>query len=126
MVCQGHGQVKAPPLADRVHIKGIQIEFAPPGHFTGGLYDTGGGGWINKDSMTEEKQNAHKFQQWNDLHLRVVGAHVTVHLNGVLVSDVDDHPIPSEGCIALQLHSGGPMKVCFRDLVVRPINTEED
>lgn len=119
MVCEEHGRVQVPPLVDRVHIKGIQVEFAPPGHFTGGLYDTGGGGWINKDSMTEEKQNAHQFQQWNDLDLRVVGDHMTVHLNGMLISDVRDHPIPRKGQFALQLHSGGPMKVRFREIMVR-------
>jgi len=98
-----------------------QVEFAPPGQYTGALYDVRGG-WINKDSITDEMQHALRHKQWNDLYMKVVGQHVYTRLNNVPISDVTImHPIPPQGSIALQLHSNTAIKVRFKNICIRPI-----
>ncbi len=123
--CEKHGKVKVPPYPMRVHIHGPQAEFAPPAHFTGGIYDAGGGGWVNKDQASETKKKAHKFHQWNTMRIKAVGDHVQVWLNGLKISDITDHDFADQGKIALQLHAGGKMKVRFRKLQIREIPPSE-
>lgn len=121
--CPECGHAESLPHRERVHIHGPQAEFAPQN--TGGLYDAGGGGWINKDKLTEKVQKLHRMGEWNDFWIRAEGKHVTVRLNGVVVSDVTDHPFAPRGHIALQLHSGGPMKVMFKDIRLRQLGEGE-
>ncbi|UCD29854.1 MAG: DUF1080 domain-containing protein [Planctomycetota bacterium] len=101
-----------------------QIEFAPPGSHTGGFYIAGGGGWVNKDKFTDQMQKLHKFHQWNDLRIKVAGDHVLSYLNGVVVTDEAGNPLPKEGSIALQLHSGPSMTVSFKDIYIRVIQNK--
>lgn len=110
------------PYMQRVHICGMQVEFAPPNRYTGGIYDSTRGRWVNQDQITDEMQQAHKWQEWNDLYVKVVGRDVIVRLNDMLISDVRDYDFASSGRLALQLHAGGPMKVRFKDIYIRPLN----
>ena len=121
-ICPKCGHTESLPYERRVHIHGPQAEFAPQN--TGGLYDAGGGGWINEDELTEDKQKAHRLGEWNRFRLKAVGDHVTVDLNGVRISDVNDHPFAKQGHIALQLHAGGAMKVRFKDIRIRKLTTD--
>lgn len=117
-----------PPYEKRVHIAGPQAEFAPPGNNTAGIYDAAKMGWVNQDDMTDQKQKMHRFHEWNEMRIRMIGSHITTWLNGYLVSDISAHEFPREGIIALQLHAGGPMKVRFKDILIRepkPLNTEK-
>jgi hypothetical protein len=123
--CEKHGRVKAPPYQMRAHIHGPQAEFAPPSHFTGGIYDAGGGGWVNKDQATPARKQAHKFQEWNTMRIKAVGDHVEVWLNSMKISDITEHDFAEEGKIALQLHAGGKMQVRFRNLRIREIPEHE-
>ncbi len=55
--------------------------------------------------------------EWNTMRVRVVGDHVTTWLNGVEMIDLRDGQIGGvEGVIALQIHSGGGIKVRWRSL----------
>jgi predicted RNA-binding Zn-ribbon protein involved in translation (DUF1610 family) len=113
----GHDQTL--PMTRRVHIHGPQIEFAPPGQHTGAIYDSAIGKWANLEDMNERKEKMHRFKEWNELRVRVVGDDLTVYLNGYLISDLSGYPLPRDGVIALQLHAGGAMKVRFKDIHIR-------
>ena len=98
-------------------ITGWQAEVAPPGGFTGGIYESYGRGWLIQPE--EEKDRALRMGEWNTMRVRVVGDHVTTWLNGVQMIDLVDEKIgEADGVIALQIHSGGGIKVRWRNLFV--------
>ena len=61
--------------------------------------------------------------EWNKMKIRVVGGHVTTWLNGQQMVDIKDDKIAKgKGAIALQIHSGGGIKVKWRNLNVKVID----
>ncbi|MCH7473243.1 MAG: DUF1080 domain-containing protein [Gemmatimonadetes bacterium] len=98
-------------------ITGWQAEVAPPGGFTGGIYESYGRGWLIQPE--EEKDRALRMGEWNTMRVRAVGDHVTTWLNGVQMIDLVDEKIgEADGVIALQIHSGGGIRVRWRNLFV--------
>lgn len=105
---------------DGTRISGWQAEVAPPGLFTGGIYESYGRGWLVQPDPA--KDGVLRMGEWNALRLRVVGSRVTTWLNGVPMVDlVDDEIGRGEGHIALQIHSGGGIKVRWRNLRLRQL-----
>lgn len=104
-----------------VDIKGVQVEVDPnPGMHTGGLYESGGRGWLVKPDVEGEK--AMKAGEWNNVQFVVSGSHVVTFVNGEKIVDyTDSSPRYTNGVIALQLHSGGQGKIRFKDLYIREI-----
>jgi len=99
-------------------VSGWQVEVAPPNHDTGGIYESYGRGWLVK--IPEEKENILKMGEWNKMKIRVVGGHVTTWLNGQQMVDIDDDKIAKgKGAIALQIHSGGGIKVKWKNLKMK-------
>ncbi len=98
-------------------IAGWQAEVAPPGHSTGGIYESYGRGWIIKPDPELDKHL--KFGEWNTMRVRVVEGKVETWLNGYLMITLDDKMIAgATGIIALQIHSGGGIKVQWRNLLI--------
>lgn len=105
---------------DGTAITGWQVEVAPPNKFSGGVYESGGRGWLIKPD--DEAQKALKFGEWNTMKIRVVGGHVTTWLNGVQMIDLKDDKIgEANGSIALQIHSGGGIKVNWKNFKLKEI-----
>lgn len=101
-------------------ITGWQAEVAPPGLWTGGIYESYGRGWLIKPD--EATDGVVKMGEWNHMKLRVVGDRVTTWLNGVEMIDLVDEKIgEAEGVIALQIHDGGGIRVRWRNLYVSEI-----
>jgi len=101
-------------------ITGWQAEVAPPGHNTGGIYESYGRGWLIKP--VAEKQEVLKMGEWNTMRIKVVDEHVTTWLNGVIMVDFEDEKIgQANGSIALQIHSGGGIKVVWRNLKIKEL-----
>ena len=98
-------------------INGWQVEVAPAGKHTGGIYESYGRGWlIQPDAESEKKLKPGK---WNTLKIRVLNDEVTTWLNGhQMVYFKDDKIGKGEGFIALQIHDGGGIKVRWKDLKV--------
>ncbi|MEZ4416036.1 MAG: DUF1080 domain-containing protein [Gemmatimonadota bacterium] len=95
-------------------VSGWQAEVAPPGLWTGGIYESYGRGWLIRpdDSLPDVR-----LGEWNTLRVRVDGEHVTTWLNGVQRIDFADAAIGSgDGHIALQIHEGGGIRVRWRNL----------
>jgi hypothetical protein len=100
-------------------IEGMQVEVDPgKGKHTGGLYESGGRGWVAMPAA--EGENALKPGEWNSLEVSVQGSHITTNLNGVKVVDYTD-PSPKfpDGVIALQIHTGGGVKMRWKDVEIK-------
>jgi putative heme-binding domain-containing protein len=67
------------------------------------ISDKSGEPFVNKD-------------EWNTYEVLAVGGKVQTAINGHLCVDLDDPKISQHGIIGLQMHSGGPMEVRFKDL----------
>jgi len=101
-------------------ITGWQVEVAPPGSNTGGIYESYGRGWLIKPDPELDKHL--KFGEWNTMKIRVVGNLVETWLNSKKMITFEDEKIgEATGSIALQIHSGGGIKVMWRNLEVKVI-----
>jgi hypothetical protein len=99
-------------------ITGWQAEVAPPGHSTGGIYESYGREWLIKPEP--EKDKALKYEDWNTMKIRVVDDKVTTWLNGQeMITLTDDKIGGASGCIALQIHSGGGIKIFWRNIKIK-------
>jgi len=100
-------------------IEGMQVEVDPKvGKHTGGLYESGGRGWVVQP--TAEGERALKSGDWNDLEVSVHAAHIVTQLNGTKIVDFTD-PAPkfTDGVIGLQIHTGGGVKMRWKDISIR-------
>jgi len=105
---------------DGTKISGWQVEVAPPGNDTGGIYESYGRGWLVQ--IPEEKEDILNMGEWNKMRIEVVGDNVKTYLNGEQMVDLTDEKIgEANGSIALQIHSGGGIKVRWRDLQVQEL-----
>ena len=101
-------------------IEGMQVEVDPTRH-TGGIYESGGRGWVALP--TPEGERAIKPRDWNELEVRAEGRHIVTRLNGVQIVDYNDPTLRfTEGVIGLQLHTGGGVKVRFKDISIRDLS----
>jgi hypothetical protein len=100
----------------------MQAEVHPtPGKHTGGLYESGGRGWVSMPP--EDGEKALKPCDWNDLLLSAHTNHIVTTMNGVKTVDFTDPSFQfTEGVIGLQIHTGGRVKVRWKDLYVRETN----
>jgi putative membrane-bound dehydrogenase-like protein len=104
---------------------GIQFRSVPlpDGEMRGPQADIGAGWW---GKLYEEsgrgllvKEGGEKFvkpDEWNDYVVEAVGNRVRIWINGNLCTDYEDDKLARRGIIGLQLHSGGPMEVRFKDI----------
>jgi len=101
-------------------IAGWQAEVAPPGHNTGGIYESYGRGWLIQPDPELDKYL--KFGDWNTMKVVAVGDKVETFLNGHQMISFEDEKIgKASGKIALQIHSGGGIKVQWRNLNITEI-----
>ncbi len=101
-------------------ITGWQVEVAPPGKHTGGIYESYGRGWLIRPSAENERNL--KYGDWNKMKIRVQDGTVTTWLNGKeMITLTDDKIASGKGSIALQIHDGGGIKVYWRNLVVKAL-----
>ena len=96
-------------------INGWQVEISPPGHDTGGIYESYGRGWLIKPDPIKDKSL--KYGDWNSMKIMVKGDNVKTWLNGVEMIHIKDQKIgEGKGSIALQIHAGDDVKVRWRNI----------
>lgn len=101
-------------------VNGWQVEVAPKGHDTGGIYESYGREWLVQ--IPEEKENVLKEREWNTLRIRVENDNVKTWLNGEEMVNLTDEKIgKAQGRIALQIHNGGGIKVLWRNLKLQTL-----
>ena len=95
-------------------INGWQVEIAPPGLSTGGIYESYGREWLMKPNPQDENLNV---GDWNLMKIMVDGDLVKTWLNGVEMIRLEDKLIgEGKGAIALQIHEGDNVKVRWRNI----------
>ena len=105
---------------DGTNISGWQVEVAPPGLFTGGIYESNGRGWLIKPSLG--KDSSLIMGDWNKLTVKVEDETVTTWLNGTKMISYTDKKIgQANGRIALQIHDGGGIKVKWKNIKLQKL-----
>lgn len=103
-----------------IKVSGWQVEVAPKGKHTGGVYESYGRGWLIKPAP--EKEEVLKVGEWNQLKIRAVDGTITSWLNGVQMITITDKIIgKGEGSIALQIHDGGGIKVKWKNILINEL-----
>ena len=116
----GNSGVFIRSTVDGTKISGWQVEVAPLGKHTGGVYESYGRGWLIKPDPEKEKYL--KSGEWNKMKIMVNGDKITSWLNGHEMISLTDAAIGAgEGSIVLQIHSGDNVKVKWRNLKVREL-----
>ena len=122
-------------------VEGYQADLDADNHYTGALYETNGRGLMSRRGQ----RRAYHFQdnrrdmgnfpsvdtppikphEWNRYRITADGARLVHEINGRMMSEViDEDPERrrDEGRIALQLHTGEPMRIEVRDISIQPLN----
>ncbi len=111
----GNSGVFVRSTIDGTKVSGWQVEVAPKGKHTGGVYESYGRGWLIKPDA--ELEGVLRQGQWNTLKIRMMGDQLTSWLNGVQMVRISDEVIgKGEGSIALQIHDGGGIRVKWRNI----------
>ena len=100
------------PKQHLVGERGADVVIAPDGQKT-----------VTRFADGKKLQEIYRKEQWNDIRIVVKDRSITVWINGVRTTSVEDPRaefLPARGHIALQLHQGPAMTVEFRNLRVRP------
>jgi len=101
-------------------VSGWQVEVAPKGNDSGGIYESYGRGWLHQ--IPDDKENILKPGEWNTMRIKVIGSDVTTWLNGQEMTHLNDSLIgTANGRIALQIHAGGGIKVLWKKLIIKEL-----
>jgi hypothetical protein len=97
----------------------MQVEIDPRRH-TGGLYESGGRGWVDLPTASGEKA-IRPVGQWNSLEVSVEGKHIVTHLNGAQIADyIYSSGRFATGAIRLQIHTGQHgFRIRFKNLYIK-------
>jgi 3-keto-disaccharide hydrolase len=116
-----HSQITGESPKSGPDIVGLQAEIDPARH-SGGIYESGGRGWVALPTAEGEKA-IKPVGQWNTMEVRAEGNHFVTHLNGVKIVDYMYTPAKyTDGHIALQIHTGqNGFRVRFKDIEIRTL-----
>ena len=103
-----------------VSVHGFQVEIDETDE-TGGLYETGGRGWVHQPTAEVAKKRAYKKGEWSDLELMAKGGDITVKINGVVSTKLTNDKSRKQGHIGLQLHGSQVMHVEYKDIQLKPL-----
>lgn len=102
-------------------ISGWQVEVAPKGNSTGGIYESYGRGWLIKPEAKDEE--ILQPGEWNKMKIVVMDDNVTTWLNGRKMVQLKDEKVGmGKGFIALQIHDGGGIKVRWRNIRIQEMH----
>ena len=105
---------------DGTKVEGWQVEVAPPGLHSGGIYESYGRGWLIKPDSS--KDSIVKMGEWNDMKIKVIGNDVTTWINNTEMIKIKDSIIGKGiGGVALQIHDGGGIKLRWKNLKIQKL-----
>ncbi len=117
----GNSGVFIRSTVDGTTVSGWQVEIAPPGFHTGGIYESYGRQWLIKPEAKKDK--VLKMGEWNTMKIKVDGDRLTSWLNGAKMVSLDDAIIGAgEGAVLLQIHDGGGIKVKWRNIKIEVLD----
>jgi hypothetical protein len=113
-------QFRSKRVADSSEVSGYQADIGE--QYWGCLYDESR---RNKVLAQAPAALADKLKKndWNTYTIRAVGPRITLAINGVTTVDYTepDASIPRTGVVALQVHSGPPLRVAFRNIRIKEL-----
>jgi len=102
-------------------ISGWQVEVAPPGSHSGGIYESYGRGWLIQPPS--EYDDVVVLNQWNFMKIKVFNNEVTTWINGIKMININDDKIgKGVGSIALQIHDGWNIRVKWKNINIEMLN----
>lgn len=113
-------QVKLTPNSEN---SGVQFRSKPVEHgeVQGYQADVGQGWWgklyeeLGRALLWDQPGDRHvREEAWNTYEILAVGHHIQTAINGKKCVDLKDSEGALQGIVALQVHSGGPMEVRYR------------
>lgn len=111
---------RADKVADSVSVNGFQAEIDPEKD-AGGLYETGGRGWVVQPKP-EDVKTWFRPGEWNVMTVTAEGRDLFVDVNGHRSAEVRGDPGRLEGHFGLQLHGGQEMLIEFESVeVLEPV-----
>ncbi|RLS53922.1 MAG: DUF1080 domain-containing protein [Planctomycetota bacterium] len=131
------------------HVVGYQADIDLAGQWAGALYDEAGRGplaprgkkvTIAVDGQKTEADSGTavdvKAGEWHDYSITAQGNHITLKINGQVTAELfDDQKDPGKdpnkqadriGLLALQMHSGPPQKVQFKNIRIKRHKLEKE
>lgn len=124
-------------------VNGYQADFDAGNGWTGSFYEEGGRGILAKRGQkieitengekkevgktTPEKEIVESIKKdggWNEYVVTSKGNQITFKVNGLTTVELTDNQASNaaaNGILALQLHAGEPMKVQFKDIVLKEL-----
>lgn len=108
------------PVPDSHEVSGYQADIGQ--QYWGCLYDESRRKRVLVQAP-QEKLTGLRKDAWNEYVITAQGNHITLDLNGVRTVDYRESEagIDTSGFLALQVHSGPPTKVEFKDLLIREL-----
>ncbi len=88
----------------------------------GSLYDENGRG-VLFDGYKGKGERAVRKGDWNEYVIRAIGDRIQIEINGTITTGLRDDK-RRDGLIGFQIHSGGPLEVSFKDVLLRDIAAE--
>ncbi len=85
--------------------------------YWGSIYEEQGRGML-QSGFKDRAERTRIKEAWNHYVVHAVGNHLRVEINGTVCADIRDDKAAS-GVIALQVHSGGPTDVRFKNIRLR-------
>jgi hypothetical protein len=125
-------QVRSQRVPNDTEMVGYQADLGDP-TWWGSIYDESRRNRVLAQSDMKKLDKVLKRGDWNEYEIRCEGRRIRTFINGVLAVDYTekDEKIPQEGRIGLQIHSGGPAEVWFKDITIEeppapPARPKED
>jgi hypothetical protein len=111
-------QFRSEELPDFV-VRGYQADMAE-GNWWGSIYEEKGKRGVMVNGWKGKAEKVVKPNDWNSVEVRCQGDQIQVTVNGLVTAELRDS-VRTSGVIALQLHTGPPMEVRFRNLRIQEL-----
>ncbi len=132
-------------VADDGHVVGYQADIDMSGRYVGALYDergrkmlanrgekstVGPDGKIQSEPLGDPDAlfESVRIGDWNDYHVIARGNRIELKINGrttAIVIDLQKSERDLSGVLALQLHSGPPMKIQYKDIRLKRLPLQD-
>ena len=132
---------------DGGHLVGYQADIDLAGNWLGSIYDEKTGrkslcdrgqkvtildqGQREKETVGDKEQLFKQLDlsEFNEYAIKAIGNHITISINGEVTAELhdtqEDHADLS-GVLGLQLHTGPPMKIEFKDIRLKQFEDQSD
>ena len=113
-------QFRTKRIPNSTEVSGYQADIGE--NYWGCLYDESRRNKVLVKAPADFEKSLKKGD-WNEYFIRAEGDHIVLKVNGVTTVDYKelDAAIARKGVVALQVHSGGPLKVEFRNIRIKTL-----